>query len=63
MHLHGKELRIPQVAAVSEDLMYGTVRSAGDPPVGRKAVEDERSQGLRDAVKPLNFGIPHGIFF
>ena len=46
----------------NEDLMYGTVRSAGDPPVGRKAVEDERSQGLRDAVKPLNFGIPHGIF-
>jgi len=43
--------------------MYGSVRSsAGDPPVGRKAVEDERSQGLRDAVKPceahLNFWIP-----
>ena len=26
--------------------------SAGDPPVGRKAVEDERSQGLWDAVTP-----------
>lgn len=43
--------RVPQVAAVV--LMYGTVRSsAGDPPVGRKAVEDERSQGLWDAVTP-----------
>ena len=63
MHLHWISMpkgwgcnctsRVPQVAAVNEDLMYGTLRSsAGDPPVGRKAVEDERSQGLRDAVKP-----------